>query len=85
MSVSEVVLGQIKYDSPPQIASFFFYLYPVTLHSLALSIFASLLAPFGGFFASGFKRAFKVKVTGSLGILDMGLIVCNCCCRTLLM
>ena len=32
------------------------------LHSLSLSVFASLLAPFGGFFASGFKRAFKVKV-----------------------
>lgn len=35
--------------------------YPVQWHSLAFSIFASLIAPFGGFFASGFKRAFKVK------------------------
>lgn len=36
-------------------------LYPAQLHSLAFSIFASLIAPFGGFFASGFKRAFRVK------------------------
>lgn len=36
-------------------------LYPVQLHSLVFSSFASLIAPFGGFFASGFKRAFKVK------------------------
>lgn len=75
--MGQVVLGRMKYDCPPQVASFFFYLYPVTLHSLALSIFASLLAPFGGFFASGFKRAFKVKVIESLGILDLGLIVCD--------
>ena len=26
------------------------------------AVFASLVAPFGGFFASGFKRAFKIKV-----------------------
>ena len=31
-------------------------------HSIVLSLFSSLIAPFGGFFASGFKRAFKVKV-----------------------
>lgn len=30
-------------------------------HAAVLSIFASVIAPFGGFFASGFKRAFKVK------------------------
>lgn len=32
------------------------------LHALALAAFASAVAPFGGFFASGFKRAFKVGV-----------------------
>ena len=26
-------------------------------------MFASVVAPFGGFFASGFKRAFRIKVT----------------------
>ena len=29
---------------------------------MVLSLFASLIAPFGGFFASGFKRAIKIKV-----------------------
>lgn len=31
------------------------------LHAVVMSVFASLVAPFGGFFASGFKRAFKIK------------------------
>lgn len=31
------------------------------IHGLILGSFASLVAPFGGFFASGFKRAFKIK------------------------
>ena len=35
---------------------------PFQWHALAMSIFASLIAPFAGFFASGFKRAFKIKV-----------------------
>jgi len=29
-------------------------------------VFASLIAPFGGFFASGFKRAFRIKDFGDL-------------------
>jgi CDP-diglyceride synthetase len=33
-------------------------------HLLFLSVFASLVAPFGGFFASGFKRAFNIKDFG---------------------
>ena len=37
-------------------------MYPFVLHSVAMSVFASFLGPFGGFFASGFKRAFKIKV-----------------------
>ncbi|RZB87892.1 Phosphatidate cytidylyltransferase 2 isoform B [Glycine soja] len=35
---------------------------PIQWHSLCLGLFASIIAPFGGFFASGFKRAFKIKV-----------------------
>lgn len=35
---------------------------PVQWHALCLGLFASIIAPFGGFFASGFKRAFKIKV-----------------------
>ncbi len=34
-------------------------------HAVALAVFASLVAPFGGFFASGFKRAFKIKDFGT--------------------
>lgn len=50
-------------------------LYPFVLHSLALSLFSSVVGPFGGFFASGFKRAFKVKdfsdtIPGHGGIVD---------------
>lgn len=51
------------------------HLYPFVLHSLALSLFSSVLGPFGGFFASGFKRAFKVKdfsdvIPGHGGLVD---------------
>lgn len=50
-------------------------LYPFVLHSLALSVFSSVIGPFGGFFASGFKRAFKIKDFGDIipghgGIMD---------------
>ncbi|KAI0745149.1 phosphatidate cytidylyltransferase [Earliella scabrosa] len=37
---------------------------PYLLHVLVLASFASLVAPFGGFFASGFKRAFDIKDFG---------------------
>ncbi|XP_057960722.1 phosphatidate cytidylyltransferase 1 isoform X2 [Malania oleifera] len=48
---------------------------PVQLHALCLGLFASIIAPFGGFFASGFKRAFKIKdfgdsIPGHGGITD---------------
>ncbi|KAG5322796.1 CDSA protein, partial [Pseudoatta argentina] len=50
-------------------------IYPFILHSLSLSIFSSVIGPFGGFFASGFKRAFKIKDFGDIipghgGIMD---------------
>lgn len=48
---------------------------PVYFHALNLATFASLIAPFGGFFASGLKRTFKVKdfghsIPGHGGITD---------------
>ncbi|GBP10335.1 Phosphatidate cytidylyltransferase, photoreceptor-specific [Eumeta japonica] len=50
-------------------------MYPFMIHSLALSVFSSVIGPFGGFFASGFKRAFKIKdfgdvIPGHGGIMD---------------
>jgi phosphatidate cytidylyltransferase len=49
--------------------------YPFTYHFLAMALFASIIAPFGGFCASGFKRAFKIKdfgdvIPGHGGIMD---------------
>eukprot|EP01018_Ginkgo_biloba_P035498 Gb_15110 [translate_table: standard] len=48
---------------------------PVQKHALFFGLFASSIAPFGGFFASGFKRAFKIKdfgdsIPGHGGITD---------------
>lgn len=43
-----------------------FLISPAQKHALVLGTFASLLAPFGGFFASGLKRAFKLKDFGDL-------------------
>lgn len=51
------------------------YYRPFDKHALALSIFASTIGPFGGFFASGFKRAFRIKdfgdtIPGHGGFMD---------------
>ncbi|CAG8789153.1 3116_t:CDS:2, partial [Acaulospora morrowiae] len=48
---------------------------PLQWHVLVMGCFASLIAPFGGFFASGVKRAFKIKdfghsIPGHGGITD---------------
>ena len=52
-----------------------FHMSPFQKHSVVLAAFASVIAPFGGFFASGFKRAFKIKdfsdtIPGHGGITD---------------
>ncbi|CAL1544558.1 unnamed protein product [Lymnaea stagnalis] len=73
-----------QYNLPETIRAFFKLLgiqkttvsmYPFILHSIAMSVFASVIGPFGGFFASGFKRAFKIKdfgdtIPGHGGIMD---------------
>uniref|UniRef100_A0A0K0DAY7 Phosphatidate cytidylyltransferase n=1 Tax=Angiostrongylus cantonensis TaxID=6313 RepID=A0A0K0DAY7_ANGCA len=51
------------------------YIFPFVGHSIVMALFASLLGPFGGFFASGFKRAFKIKdfgdvIPGHGGLMD---------------
>jgi len=48
---------------------------PVQFHALALGLFASLVAPFGGFLASGIKRAYGLKdfnsiIPGHGGVMD---------------
>lgn len=50
-------------------------IYPFVLHSLSLSIFSSVIGPFGGFFASGFKRAFKIKVIFSVSLSILVFII----------
>jgi len=52
-----------------------FHIPPFIIHSVVLSLFASIIGPFGGFFASGFKRAFKIKDFGDIipghgGLMD---------------
>eukprot|EP00744_Colponema_vietnamica_P001692 GILI01002781.1.p1 GENE.GILI01002781.1~~GILI01002781.1.p1 ORF type:complete len:458 (-),score=145.73 GILI01002781.1:374-1693(-) len=70
------------YSIPALVAPFFnslgmtqFWIAPVQWHALVMGTFAALIAPFGGFFASGFKRAFKIKdfgdsIPGHGGITD---------------
>jgi len=50
-------------------------IYPVQFHAVALSIFASFVAPFGGFLASAIKRAYGIKdfdsmIPGHGGVMD---------------
>ena len=49
--------------------------YPVQMHALVLALFASLVAPFGGFLASAIKRAYRLKdfdslIPGHGGVMD---------------
>jgi len=51
------------------------WLLPIQLHALALGAFASVVAPFGGFFASGIKRAYSLDdfasiIPGHGGVYD---------------
>lgn len=59
----------------PQKTNFSVTFAPMQVHALILATFASLIAPFGGFFASGLKRTFKIKdfgdsIPGHGGITD---------------
>lgn len=66
---TDLSTGPLNCDPDP----LFYSLFP--WHALAYGLFASIIAPFGGFFASGFKRAFKIKdfgdsIPGHGGITD---------------
>jgi len=50
-------------------------LFPIQLHGISFALFASIVAPFGGFLASGIKRAFNKKdydniIPGHGGFMD---------------
>lgn len=53
-----------QYFFLPPNTSFSFTMAPIQLHTFVFATFASLIAPFGGFFASGLKRTFKIKDFG---------------------
>ncbi|OON16104.1 phosphatidate cytidylyltransferase [Opisthorchis viverrini] len=49
--------------------------YPFLWHYLIIALYVSVVGPFGGFFASGFKRAFRIKDFGDVfpghgGVVD---------------
>lgn len=50
-------------------------LFPIQVHGIGFGVFASLVAPFGGYLASAIKRAYKVKdfeqtIPGHGGVMD---------------
>ncbi|KAL1841702.1 hypothetical protein VTK73DRAFT_3400 [Phialemonium thermophilum] len=49
---------------PPRAAHWSVTAAPIQFHTFIFATFASLIAPFGGFFASGLKRTFKIKDFG---------------------
>ncbi|KAK8918508.1 Phosphatidate cytidylyltransferase [Platanthera zijinensis] len=53
---------------------------PVQWHAVVLGLFASIIAPFGVFFASGFKRAFTPKDLGD-SIPGVGCITDRMICQ----
>mmetsp|Transcript_7729 Transcript_7729/g.10848 ORF Transcript_7729/g.10848 Transcript_7729/m.10848 type:complete len:467 (-) Transcript_7729:226-1626(-) len=68
-----------EYDIPPFFTGILgiesVRMLPVQMHSVLLGMFASLVAPFGGFFASAIKRAYDIKdfdalIPGHGGIMD---------------
>lgn len=58
--LAEIILNSVKLGQPFKTLSYTTY----QIHLFMLACFASLVAPFGGFFASGFKRAFDIKDFG---------------------
>ena len=71
------IFVQRQYELPfgPFMGCSTFMASPAQLHSIVIASFASLIAPFGGFFASGVKRAFRIKdfgdtIPGHGGITD---------------
>jgi len=61
-ALSDVIGPKMSSILPESMANF--QVQQMDEHVIWMAIFASIVAPFGGFFASGFKRAFKIKDFG---------------------
>jgi phosphatidate cytidylyltransferase len=57
------LLKEYELHLPPSLSSspLVISLYPVQLHGVAYGLFASFIAPFGGYMASAIKRAYGIK------------------------
>ncbi|CAK4614907.1 hypothetical protein LEN26_006415 [Aphanomyces euteiches] len=73
------VFTKTWYSLPPSIATFLdipkVQLYPIQLHAIVFACFTSVISPFGGFYASAIKRAYKLKdfdsvIPGHGGFMD---------------
>ena len=69
------VFVPVLYRLPAWIGSYEVTLYPIQLHGIVYGLFASIVSPFGGFFASAIKRAYKIKdfdsfMPGHGGMMD---------------
>lgn len=71
----------IKYTTTMDVTEV--WIAPVQLHAIVMACFASLIAPFGGFFASAVKRAFKIKDFGH-SIPGHGGLTDRCDCQFLM-
>jgi phosphatidate cytidylyltransferase len=61
------LLTELELDLLPGVLrTLTFKVIPFQLHAMAIGLFASVIAPFGGFMASGAKRAFGIKDFGHL-------------------
>jgi phosphatidate cytidylyltransferase len=84
MHLSDIIpsfLIQLVTSEFPASLDFTFVAKPIIVHGVILALFASSIAPFGGFFASGIKRALKVKdfgdsIPGHGGLTDR--MDCQC-------
>lgn len=79
------VFVPFNFALPDWLGSSSLQLLPIQFHGLAYGIFASVVAPFGGFLASAIKRAYRIKdfdsfIPGHGGMMDRMdcqlLIVC---------
>ncbi len=61
----EYIEGLLPESLRVRVDAFSVHASPMQFHAVALAVFASAIAPFGGFFASGFKRGFNIKDFGS--------------------